>query len=83
MISGDITEKREGWGKNSLPLSVAGKSRICGFIADLYNKYAWKIYTKQYLETIYGIQMSFLCHIALLRMLPEYFRKRDDVSLFY
>ena len=38
------------------------------------------IYTKQNIETIYGIRMTFLCYASLMRSLPQDIREQTETE---
>lgn len=50
----------------------------CGlrFIGDLFNKENGEFLTKEEIEHVYGIKMTFLCHATLLRSIPEQLQVR-------
>ena len=51
------------------------------FIGDLYNPNTGKIYSKQDLEIVYGIQLTFLCYTSLIRSLPHETRGKVSASI--
>ena len=53
------------------------------FIGDLYNQNTGKMYCKQEIEDIYGINMTFLCYETLIRSLPKDIRNSIDTTLIY
>ena len=50
------------------------------FIQDLYNPTTGAIYTKQNIETIYGIRMTFLCYASLIRSLPQDIQEQTETE---
>ena len=51
------------------------------FVADLINNETGILYTKQELETVYGIRMTFLCYSSLIRNLLRIMKETNYKSL--
>ena len=51
------------------------------FVADLINNLTGAIYTKEELQNVYGIRMTFLCYSSLLRSLPKVVTQTNFKSL--
>ena len=66
------------WTKYQTTIAKKWDAKGLRFIGDLYNAENGAIYTKQELETIYNIQLTFLCYSALVRSLPKQLQKRVD-----
>lgn len=69
------------WTKYETTIVRQWDDRGLRFIADLYNVSTGIIYTKQELETNYGLQnMTILCYTSLVRSLPPNIQKQVDIT---
>ena len=50
------------------------------YIADLISNTTGKLYSKNEIETIYGVKMTFLCYASLVKSLPDIVRKTSFKS---
>ena len=66
------------WTKYQTTIVKRWDARGLRFIGDLYNTDNGAIYSKQELETVYGIQLTFLCYAALVRSLPQRLQRQVD-----
>ena len=51
------------------------------FISDLYNTDTGKVYSREEINNIYGIHMTFQCYAALIRSIPQKFKEKIDKNI--
>ena len=68
------------WTKYQTTIVKRWDYRGLRFIGDLYDTETGQIYSKQQLENVYRIRLTFLCYTALVRSLPQRVRTHVDKS---